>query len=89
MRSAYPCACGCHWFPGGKGKTRPCLVGEKKFDLATIAFLFVFDNYCSVVNLLDSKDLSHKLQTNCTINYFLSIFNTSCMHPKIRCDRKS
>ena len=34
-------------------------LGEK--FLGTITFSFIFDNYCSTMDQLDSKDLSYKL----------------------------
>jgi hypothetical protein len=42
------------------------------------------------MDLLGLKDSSREFRLNCVINFiFLSIFNVSCMCPKIRCDGKS
>ena len=31
--------------------------------------LFLFSNYCLIIDQLDSKDLSRDLQVNCTISF--------------------
>jgi len=50
-------------------KQGPCL--DLFFlNLDAVALSFVFDNYCLTIDKLDSKDLSHKLQTNYAISYF-------------------
>jgi hypothetical protein len=54
----------------------------------TVTFLFVFGKYFLIMDYLDLKDSSHKLQINYIINYFLFIFNISYMYRKIRCDGK-
>jgi len=41
------------------------------------------------LNKTSSKDSSRKLQTNCVINYFLSIFNAPYICLKIRCNGES
>ena len=48
---------------------RPCLVTERNLDLATITLLFIFCNYCSIIDYLNLKNLSRKLQTNYVIIY--------------------
>jgi hypothetical protein len=53
-------------------KNRPTSWG-KFLALTTIAISFVFNNYYPIME--GSKDLSHKLQVNRIISYFLSIFN--------------
>jgi hypothetical protein len=47
------------------------------------SIIFVlFGKYCLIVDQLGSKDSSHDFQLKC-ISYFLSIFITSYMSPKI------
>jgi hypothetical protein len=43
----------------------------------------LFGKYCPIVDQLGSKDSSRDFQLNCVISYFLPIFTTSCMGPKI------
>jgi hypothetical protein len=43
----------------------------------------LFDKYCPIMDQLGSKDSSRNFQLNCVISYFLSIFTTSCIGPKI------
>jgi len=47
--------------------------------MSTVAISFLRDKYYPIMDLLDLKDLSRKLQKNCVISYFLSIFNAPCM----------
>ena len=57
---------------------------RKISGFAIVALSALFDNYYSIIDLLGSKDSSHKLQINCVISYiFLSLFNVSCMCRKI------
>jgi hypothetical protein len=43
----------------------------------------LFDKYYLIVDQLGSKDSSRDFQQNCVISYFLPIFITSCVGPKI------
>ena len=42
--------------------------------LGTITFLFLFGNYCPIIDKLGSKDSSCDLQTNCAINFYLYLY---------------
>jgi len=48
----------------------------------TVALLFLFDNYYSIMDYIYSKDLSHNLKVNCTVSFCFICH-------KIRCDKKS
>jgi len=49
----------------------PCLVCKKKLALATIAFLFIFDNYCSIIN---SKICLINYRKNCIIIFYFCLY---------------
>ena len=50
----------------------------KFLALITVTLSFIFDNYYSIMDYLDSKYSSCKLKIGCVINYFLFIFNALC-----------
>jgi len=58
------------------------------FYFNIISLSFVFSNYYLIIDKLSAKDLSSKLQVNCAIHYFLSVFNTLYICHKIQYDKK-
>jgi hypothetical protein len=48
---------------------RPCLVRKKNLGGYTVAFSFLFDKHCPIMEELGSKDSSRDLQLNCAISF--------------------
>ena len=53
---------------------RPCLVTKIFYKIDIVALLFVFDKYYPIMNQLDSKNLSCKLQINYAISYLFYLY---------------
>jgi hypothetical protein len=67
-------------FGSGSGKLEIDTEAQSK---PLFKVVFLFNNYYSTI-----KRFISQLQIHCIINYFLSIFNTSYICRKIRCDGK-
>ena len=58
------------------GAKRPWALFSSKFfgKMNTVAFSFLFDKYCLIINWLGSKDSSLKLQVNCVISFYFYLY---------------
>jgi hypothetical protein len=47
---------------------------KKNCKIDVVTFSFVFAKHCPIMNYVDLKDSSRKLQTNCVTSYFFNLY---------------
>jgi hypothetical protein len=55
-------------------RTHACRLGHPPLTHKVMALLFLFSKYCLIIDYLYSENLSHKVQINCTINYYFYLY---------------